>query len=227
MSTIFLAVNRIPAVVTFGHLQLVSDSFEIEVQAPSLPIAGLQNWHFEDVREHTDPAHTPGINDPQHYSVAIDCGDRDSDYIWNLCKYIHEQFQTQPINIPYHATNFNSNTYINTLLSIVGTNLDSYLGSLSPEPIPDPVTGIPTLFLGCPGSGADLFEHQGYMPNLSLIGEGWDDSFRTGYGDDTLSGAAGNDTLDGGGGDDEILGGGDNDDLSGGKGDDRRRSILN
>jgi hypothetical protein len=79
MSTILLAVNRIPTALTFGHLQLVSSGTEIEVQSPDIPVVGLQDWVFERIRNRTDPDNTPGVNDPYYYdSVEIDCGDRSS-----------------------------------------------------------------------------------------------------------------------------------------------------
>lgn len=64
MAAIYLAVNRVPVAKTFGHLQLVSSGMEIEVQAPALPVVGLQNWVFESIRDHVDPDHTPEVNDP-------------------------------------------------------------------------------------------------------------------------------------------------------------------
>ena len=53
-----------------------------------------------------------------------------------------------------------------------------------------------------------------------LRGNGADNQFRSGYGDDVLSGAAGNDSLYASGGDDSLYGGSGNDTLDGGPGND-------
>lgn len=137
---IFVGGNRIGG-FNCGHLQVVNvnSGTELEVQRG-------QNWRF--LNQSVDGAskgepHTPRYREPDNYTqVQIDIGDRDPLSTWAILLAAHERYATdRNLSTPYLLVTQNSNTYINTLLSIIGVNLADYLGQLglptNYDPMPD------------------------------------------------------------------------------------------
>jgi Ca2+-binding RTX toxin-like protein len=245
MSTIYLAGNRLPinAANEFGHLQLVSGGQEIEVQLPSDYVVGWVpgiedgTWEYE-FRSHNGYTagvpHTAGYGEDGYYSsIAIDLGDRDPDQVWDDLVQIQEAFESQT-SISYLLLSQNSNSFINTLLYMIGIDVGLYLSGASPSPLflmNDPETGAPVMteFLGFPAVNKNVLLDPESSPSFTLSLTTDDDTLRTGFGNDSISGETGNDYIDvfggndtvkGGDGDDTILGGDDDDDLYGGAGHD-------
>lgn len=224
MTTLYLAANRIFPVVggvaiptDLGHLQLVYGAEEIEVQRPLdviNPFSGF--WRFSKRHSHDDPEDAFDKNDPTEYAItALDIRDRSAYDVWRILDQVNDAYFNSNIQIPYDML-FNSNSYVNTLLKVVGITTSAYLDAVTPDDVISPSLD-PFHF---PGVGADALASAATAIDLDLTGFGSVDIIRTGVGNDTLSGMDGNDTLDGGGGDDELHGGDHDDDLAGGKGDD-------
>jgi Ca2+-binding RTX toxin-like protein len=222
--TIYLGGNRVvtPLTVQYGHLQIIYQGWELEVQAGS-------TWRFRHrtVDGQTNGRdHTPGYGDPNHYEqTAIDLGDRSAADTWHLLLNAHRQYSNQfGDSIRYLGVTQNSNSYVATLMSIIGVDVGAYLGLISLPGIPvepDPFSGIEPYiapFGGYPGSGMNVLER--YGPDFTLNGRASNDIIRTGSGNDSISGNGGNDEIDGGSGADTLSGGAGNDTLSGGDGND-------
>lgn len=168
--------------------------------------------------------HTAGYGVAGLYAEAtIFIEDRNESDTWKILRHVLEQFTTQLSGvIPYNAIApaFNSNSFVNTLLSVIGIDSADYTAGASPE----------GEFYGFPGVEANALGYEEYSPNFVLRGGAARDVIHTGYGDDSLTGKAGNDELFGRGGDDtlsgddgeDVLAGGDDaDSLSGGSGADQ------
>jgi Ca2+-binding RTX toxin-like protein len=242
MTVIYLAGNRItpfinfpiigitPVATAFGHLQLVreinGDLDEIEVQAPSgqdvsNPFNG--NWVFELANEdHTLYSNTYGYGNSDFYSwVSLDIGDRNADDIWSIFEQVHAQYLSSAVRPEYNIL-FNSNSYANTLLSVIGMSAGAYTGSLNIT-----WSNGPLQFYGYPGAGGNalLSEDTAIALTLSggvnkdrIYGGILGDSISGNDEDDYLSGGVGNDSLFGGSGVDIIYGREDNDFIDGGLG---------
>jgi len=173
-------------------------------------------WRFNDEKSHSDSEDAFDRNDPTEYAItALDIGERSAYDVWRILGQINDAYSGSYLQIPYEIT-FNSNSYVNTLLKVVGISTSAYLDAVTPEDVISPSLD-PFRF---PGVGADALASAATALNLDLTGYDNIDIIRTGVGNDTLSGTAGDDILDGGGGDDELHGGDDDDDLSGGEDDD-------
>ena len=139
----------------------------------------------------------------------------------------HNQYAGAGLTIPYLLLTENSNTYVNTLLSIIGLIVTDYISRLDLPTIYDPMTGAAAEF-HYPGVGANVIHR--VAPSFTLNGGASNDVINTGVGNDSLngrggndslSGAAGNDSLNGAAGNDTLYGGDDIDSLVGGAGADR------
>jgi len=208
MAAIYLAGNRIVPIVggiefptAFGHLQLVYQGQELEVQAPTDQLNPfLGEWGFQRERDHQ--ANTPHYGEAGYYaSIAIDIGSRDEADTWNILKQVNDQYVDSGKIIGYDIP-FNSNSYANTLLSVIGIDASSYLLGATPF---SPVGSLPVI--GFPGAGANaLLELESFI-DLNLNGGDGSDTIITGRGSDNLMGGGGDDLLSGGGGDDILNGG--------------------
>lgn len=202
--------NWIPLpLLRYGHLQLVRDGQEIEIQAPSTVIFGSwQFWNTPTVPHSVPPGST--IGDPATYvSTPVELASGiDEDGAWDL--FLQAQAQLEDLNLPYDF-NFNSNTFINTLLKVIGHTAAEFIA------YPTDVSSYP----GVESSVADGFWGLDYM----LRGGNGNDEIHGGRGDDVLSGGGGTDYLYGGNGSDTLyahndttLGDGAGDHLTGGSG---------
>lgn len=229
--TIYLGGNRLPAVPLYGHLQIVRAGRELEVQ-PSDGFLGewTENsfWAFQNRSVNGTGAggysNTPGYGVWGLYAqVALDIGDRSDADVWRVLAAATAQFTAQMnLSIPYNAVApaFNSNSFITTLLSIIGIEVAEYISGASPAEVFDPVTGSTLYFLGFPGAGNNALDYPEYSPDFRLFGGASNDIIRTGFGDDTINGGAGDDSLFGAAGNDSLNGTTGNDILDGGEGDD-------
>ena len=238
MSTIFLAGNRLPFGVaqSFGHLQLVSDGYEIEVQIPNQTTIGVWNYEFRlHSGSNEGEPNTPGYGQDGYYaSTAIDLDGRNSSDLWNLLQVIENQFE-ELTSIGYGILTQNSNSFINTLLYMIGIDISGYLQGASPAAYydgidPESGTEIWVDFLGFPAVGTNVLLNGIIAPNFHLSLGASNDILRTGSGSDFIIGGAGddqihsfdgNDTINGGVGNDIIVGGYGDDVIDGGDGNDK------
>ncbi|MBK8909641.1 MAG: hypothetical protein IPM60_17790 [Rhodospirillales bacterium] len=199
-----------------GHLQLVlvkgEIQDEIEVLAPDSKTFG--KWQYPDIRDHTNTEHTRHFSDPEKYAFRAfsdsELGGRNPDDVWKILADLHLEFTEKGKNISYDL-NQNSNSYINTALSVVGLDVDDYVADAMPPGIAR-FWGLPRNVLESRDPGAKL--------HLNLEGTVGDDIINTGLGNDTLQGVTGDDSLSGGGGNDILSGGNGSDTLEGGVGGD-------
>lgn len=220
MTTIRLAGNLTAPLssVGAGHLQLVnvSSGDEIEVQAWVNPPEGEpSNFPFFQyilLRPHienTDFAPGSPNDTPENYAFAdLSFGQRDDGDVWNVLTKINFSFwNTSP---PFfYAVLQNSNSYVGTLLWMVGIDVDDHLDSATPESVSSFPGVSRNLIVGNLGAPLVSFD-------VDLTSGA--DFFRTGDGNDTIFGLGGDDTLSGGAGDDLIGGGAGDDVLDGGRG---------
>lgn len=169
-------------------------------QFPSTGITGLD-------RLHDDLDNTPNYQVTDRYGiVTLDISfagsDRTEDDVWALWAQIHAQFQAQA-NIHYSYSQ-NSNSYIGTLLSMLGIDGADEVASL--------ISSIDTV-VDFPGFTYNPLDDLSL--NFDLVGGGNGDVMFTGIGNDRLIGAGGNDQLLGGDGNDTLVGGTGNDLLNG------------
>ncbi|WP_107495711.1 hypothetical protein [Thalassobius sp. I31.1] len=155
MAKILLAANYITntdstaagwiGVEDSGHLQLVYEGGgaprEMEVQAPSLVTLG--DWQYPTFSrihggQNTDYVNEQGLvlNPNRYASIELDLPfGQDPNGVWQLLSQVHDSFILHGSNINYDIEQ-NSNTYINTVLSIVGIDLDAaLLHSVTPEDV--------------------------------------------------------------------------------------------
>lgn len=164
MARILLAGNRIQnsGPFNYGHLQLVFEDdngnlTEIEVQSPrtirQLLGNGL-NFVYEggvESRSHIDPDNTDvgdfsisdafrlanggPIRSDEYAAVELNLGDRSAEAVWQLLIEAHLQFADQGRDIDY-GFGQNSNSYVNTLLNIIGIELtDALLADATPNDV--------------------------------------------------------------------------------------------
>ncbi len=198
---------------------------EIEVQAdPGIPFNGpwtITNFdQGVNFRTHAAFNHTPGIEqdlntgqissvNPQNYkAIEINIGDRQVDDVWNILLQVQTQMQNAQFNAAQNGIQlydydiaYNSNTYVNTLLSVVGIDLSAQLLDQVRLP-PIPTSNI------FPGAGRNAFtdpKNPLDAINLNLVGSARTDYIFTGLGNDIINGGAGNDTLRGDAGADRFV----------------------
>lgn len=228
----------------YGHLQIVHDGFEIEVQAPiSAEFWGdAPFFGYAGVRNHTDPEHTEYAllseeGDAQRYEIMdIDVGDRNPDMVWELLTNIHLQFFDQRPHFLY-ALGQNSNSYASTLLWMVGIDVSAYIPELTltsaasdiigPGLVGEALTIAALTYFGGDPTDGDLEQlFPGADRNIFTDGYGTLGSLEFGlylYGTvdgDFLRTGNGENTLVGGEGDDTINGGDGNDIIVGDQGSD-------
>jgi hypothetical protein len=195
----------------FGHLQIVNagtfPNVEAEVQAGFLATAGL--WDFRPLTQ----MHT--VDFGEEYGIlelSLRQGQTDR-YVWELLGQIRDSMAVTGALLTYDLFQ-NSNSYIRTLLYVIGNDED-WSTQFSDRGI-DYFPGWDTNVLLLARLGG--FTMGGIA--LSLAGTAGNDFIRTGNGNDTLGGSGGNDTIYGGAGNDTITGGLGRDYLYGGRGND-------
>ena len=213
MPTIRLVGNL--TVGFFGHLQVVKVSddratqTELEVQAPSF-FSLDRNWQFFDRDHKTSPGFFDS-SDSNHRSaeysyVTLDIGSRSADDVWNVLEQTHDLFQDKS-NIIYNAVSLNSNSYINTLLSVVGIDIKPLVDLAKPK---DALGGFPAVNKNVLLSyiiDKNPFSSQSDAIELVLNGRAGTDEIRGGLKNDILNGDSGNDILIGNAGNDTLNGG--------------------
>ena len=144
MTIIKLAANFIPATGSFGgnwgHLQLVNSTTqeEIEVQSWNMNLrdavpSTFPYFDYEEIQ--LVSAETPGYGKRATYrEVTIDIGDRDADEFWDLLVSINTIFRDQAPEYLY-GLGQNSNSYIATLLWMVGIDVSGYLDAVAPPKV--------------------------------------------------------------------------------------------
>lgn len=217
MPSLKLAGNFIPLTPllpgdsAYGHLAIVradgAEQVEIEAQSPefyTIPFGG--KFQYPAIRDHT--ANSPyfnGIPGSGYRAVDIELSpELFVDDVWFILSQAHQQFSTTYTSIDYNL-NQNSNSYANTLLSIIGIDMKDYIAGATPDLVDD----------GFPSSERNLLTDQvgsGQQIELSLVGTNNTDILVLGDGNDGLTGNGGNDILDGGYGSDTVDGG-DGDDV--------------
>lgn len=220
-----LAGNLISGTELFGgagHLQVVlstdDGAVEIEVQSPDfLGITG-GDWVYH-LRDHTDASNTPFFGDATRYaSVELFSGDA-AMAAWSVLLQAHEQMEAFSPNYEYNLLSQNSNSYANSILSVIGVALDSVIAGATPSYFDSGSLGFPGDALNVlTSSDIDVSNPDSFVRDLGLAGGALADVIHTGAGNDELLGFAGNDTLSGGAGDDLLEGGLGDDDLDGGGG---------
>lgn len=214
MPTLFVAANTV--IGSNGHLQIVHASgstwagstlTEVEVQSPGITTLG--NW---DYRTFNQPFGTSGAA-YGYIPLALKDGQTAS-YVWQLIGQIHASMKVTGADLDYIALTQNSNSFIRTVLSIIGNDeaWNTKFGA----------TGL-TSFPGWDRNVLTYAELGWTISSgiaLNLAGTAGNDIIRTGNGKDTLAGAAGNNSINGGGGNDTINGGGAADSIRGGSGND-------
>ena len=216
MISLKLAANLVrvgPFSTSFGHMQLVFDDGvntpqEIEVKGDGL-LAFFLDWVILGPQSHTDPNLTPGFGDSQDYRATTLATGADAVSQWNILVEAHNQFlaAADGQRFQYDLT-YNSNTYANTLLSILGYSFSDFENLIT----------APSITGGFPGSDRNAL-NDGEYPNdaidMTLNGGATNDTIITGNGSDTLMGGDGDDDLRGGGGNDSLHGEDGNDVLWG------------
>ncbi len=220
-----LAGNLISGTELFGgagHLQVVlstdDGAIEIEVQSPDfLGITG-GDWVYH-LRDHTAASNTPFFGDATRYAaVELLSGDA-ATAAWSILLQTHEQMEAFSPNYEYNLLSQNSNSYANSILSVIGVDLDSVIAGATPSYFDSGSLGFPGDELNVlTSSNIDVSNPGSFVRDLALAGGGLGDVIHTGAGNDELLGFAGNDTLSGGAGDDLLEGGLGDDDLNGGGG---------
>jgi hypothetical protein len=236
-----IAVNRVTlggnALKPYGHLQLVwtegSTIYEIEVQAPqNLTASGP--WGFESpTRQHDLFENTNGYGQTGFYdSVMVSAGIQSEAEIWSIASQIAHQYRAasflNPSGVPQYSTfSYNSNSFVNSILSAVGIDLSTHLIQLDVGDVPTthPLAQGQSLEalvepLTYPGVTESMFDIDEHRVDLVINGGVGANYIRLGFGHDTIRGLDGNDTLYGQGGNDRLSGGDGNDSLFGGDGDD-------
>jgi Ca2+-binding RTX toxin-like protein len=235
MSNLYVAANMINSLSWTGvaHLQFVygdvGDLQELEVQAPKdklNPITG--QWFFTNVRDHGGTAATDEttedsttsinyldeITDSEKYvRIELPLPDgQTAGFAWELLQNANIALQQSLINASAtlnYDSNQNSNTFVRTLLDIIGATIDKpdttfdtgQIGSLLVSTFPG--YGRNVLF----DAEANGFPSDHVTLSIDLDGTDGNDWIAAGSGDDTLSGGGGNDTLVGDTGTDILMGG--------------------
>ncbi len=215
-----------------GHLQVVYGDVgalqEMEVQSPKgVTVGNFDYPEFGRLHGGTDNnadddntmyvSSKDIIEDTDRYArvpITLRPGQED-DKVWELMEQIHASFTVYGAGIDYDQ-NQNSNSYVTTVMSILGLDVNDLLNSVTPEDVER-----------YPGIGVNLLEgaktfgvfSTGNTPiTLFLSGTDGEDYIQAGIGVDVLSGFEGDDEIRAGKAGDNISGGLGNDLLMGEEG---------
>ena len=231
MTRLFLATNRVNFTDS-GHLQIVRERLdggfeEIEVQADAgIPFNGP--WTFTG--SGTDPnrdhfTNTPNatvdgfgnlLGNDDYGFIEIDIPEAEIDFAWDILLQAQDQMvqaqNTNPSLFNYEPF-YNSNTFVHTLMSVVGIDIlgpipslggQSYIDAAAPTNVTGGFTnipGLPPIFLPpYPGVGRNALKDSQY-PNdaidLFITSNDGNNTINTGWGNDTIIASSGNDAFDG------------------------------
>lgn len=199
MSALRLAANLITPFgynTEWGHLQIVYKNGnveeEMEIQAPWNAMMG--DWDYPQFG--SDHTLSPNYNVTDKYAYTdLDLGDRSVEDVWLLLERIYNEFKFNGEDIEYNYDQ-NSNSFINTVLKMIGINLTPEL--LSDVTPADVVDGFPGVW-----TNVNVEEEASFSFNLTLTtGK---DILVTGSGNDYIVTNGGNDILTGGLGEDTFV----------------------
>ena len=208
--------------------------YELEVQAPLVGPDGDPQWPFSRQwifssakdgtsgfgRLHSDPGNTQNYRVANRYdTVEIELGrtvdgryyEMSVDSAWNIMNQVQNQMEAwqdaDPTRYDYEP-GYNSNSFVNTLLYIIGVQLQDF--NIFTFDYLDAVR--PVIATNFPGSNENamfnqLFQHPDDAPDFQLFGSNGTDFIFTGDGDDILYGFGGDDILVSEGGSDVLIGG--------------------
>ena len=222
---LYLAANVTTEI--FGHLQVVYEDpdgnlVENETTSPGFPYF-FGNWAFPEFgRPHDTESNTPGYGNPNEYAIVpLELRpEQTPEHVWELMGQVNASLRNGDHSLDYDIEQ-NSNSYIASVLWVVGIDITAYLNAVSPPDVQS-FPGVDTnIFLGAKTGG--LFSGYDTPIPLTLAGTDGNDYIRTGIGDDDLGGAAGSDTIHAGAGNDLLKGGAGADVLFGEAGHDRLR----
>jgi Ca2+-binding RTX toxin-like protein len=193
--SINLGANLIPITSVLGHLQLIRGTQEYEVQMPFLAIWG--HWYVKTLQNFEVPDGVIAANPDQYAEIDLKFGQNlgptiSEDGVWSIFGQARDQIAEYWI--PYDIL-FNSNSYVNTLLNIVGVEAADVVVA------PNLVTGG-NGFSPFPGIDKDAAVNWTVKYDISgdaganiLIGGDGQDIFRGLEGVDFIEGGAGHDRL--------------------------------
>jgi len=237
---LFLATNRV-SISPAGHLQIVRslgngvyEEFEVQADGGIPLINDFFNgsnldgqWTFTGpdnglpYRDHI--ARTPNaqidfngnlLGNDDYGFIQIDVPEAEVDFIWQILGQVQSQMNLaqliDPSKYNYDA-DYNSNTFINTIMSVVGVDIlapvpalgESYASASAPANVtggflPPP---LPSVFVPqFPGINRNAFKDAEYPNdaiNLFLFGNEGNNTINTGWGNDTIIASTGNDVFDG------------------------------
>jgi len=219
MEKLFIAADSafIGGINPVGHLQIVYDDgsgelIETEVQAPGDIGIIRGNWKYIFGDPHNE------FPEGEKYAiveVTLNEG-QSAKYVWELLEQVHDSLaaSTTAFDIDYNTIAFppqNSNSYIKTLLDVVGISVDLTIFADQG-------------FSSFPGFGRNVLQNLSDISDngvpLSVAGTNGIDIIYGGNNADTLNGSGGSDVINGGSGEDNITGGWGHDSLNGDDGDD-------
>ncbi len=219
-----LAANLVTETLIYGHLQIVYEDaagnlFENETTSPGFPYF-FGDWAYPEFgRQHDNTTNTPGYGNPNDYAiVTLNLRpEQTAEHVWELMAQIHASLSNGGHGLDYDIRQ-NSNSYITSVLSVVGINIAGYLSDVTPPDVQS-FPGVGTnIFYGAKTGG--FFSGYDTPIPLTIAGTPGNDYVKAGIGNDDLGGAGGNDTLLGGDGNDSLYGGLGDDTLKGGTGND-------
>lgn len=124
MPSLYVVANQV--VGSNGHLQIVrangatwtgsTNRVEVEVQSPALT---LGNW---DYRVFGQNFSTGGAS--AYYAAVTLAPTQTVDYVWELLGQIHASLKLNGAEIDYNVANQNSNSFIRTLMYVIGNDLN-------------------------------------------------------------------------------------------------------
>ncbi len=221
---LYLAANLTQPSVIFGHLQIVFEDengtlSEAEANSPGFPYF-FGDWSFPEFgQRHDNAGNTPGYGDADDYAIVplTLSADQTAGHVWDLIGQVHQSLSTGGHGIDYDADQ-NSNSYVASVLSVVGIDVGDYLDDVTPPSVSG-FPGVGTNVLQGAKTGG-LFSDDDTEIDLTLAGTKGHDYIATGIGDDVVKGAGGRDEIHAGAGHDDVRGGGGRDSVSGGSGND-------
>lgn len=218
MIRLHLVANRVFG--PYGHLQTVRSSAngqtEVEVQSPATPDGTA--WDYGQFGQpHVLPDGPVG-------RIALPLHDgQTAEQLWRLIGQVHASLQDMAPGMDYLLLSQNSNSFIRTVLEVVGIDLDptTAFDDAAPSLFPGWQTDVR---LGAMVEGRNVagiaLDLAGTRGNDVIRGGRVADRLGGAQGDDDLSGGRGADHLSGGTGDDLLRGGAGADTLIGGAGSD-------
>lgn len=209
MVQLFVAGDQV--VANNGHLQILrrvaGEWIEIEVQPQ-----GFLNWGNWDFRPSDQPHNLPEAGEAYGRRPLPLRPAQDGAHVWELLTKLRDALAESGAGTDFLLTEQNSNSYIRTLLYIIGDGRDwsAKFGDVGLTAFPGFDRNV--LF------GVEIDGDLRRGLSLDVTGTAGNDVIRAGLARDRLMGAAGADTLVGSGGADTLSGGAGADVLRAGRG---------